>query len=90
MTCMKSLLAVMGVYVVVIFTGPAAASEAHQILQEAGVRGGLVVHLGCGNGELTAAFVCFKNERRGQESFGDFCHRVGKDHLLAQTETIRA
>ncbi|MEM8678719.1 MAG: hypothetical protein AAGF97_05095, partial [Planctomycetota bacterium] len=40
--------------------------------------------------ELTAAFSCFKAEREGQESFGDFCHRVGKDHLLARTELIRA
>ena len=33
----------------------APADEAAQILQAAGVRGGLVVHLGCGDGKLTAA-----------------------------------
>ena len=31
------------------------ADEAAQILQSAGVKGGLVVHLGCGEGKLTAA-----------------------------------
>ena len=30
--------------------------QAQQILQETGVSGGLIVHLGCGDGELTAAF----------------------------------
>ncbi|MHC4250806.1 MAG: outer membrane protein assembly factor BamB family protein [Planctomycetota bacterium] len=34
---------------------PARASEAGRILEASGVRGGLVVHLGCGTGELTAA-----------------------------------
>jgi outer membrane protein assembly factor BamB len=33
----------------------AAATAAHQILDVAGVKGGLVVHLGCGDGKLTAA-----------------------------------
>lgn len=32
-----------------------AQSEAKQILRETGVRGGLIVHLGCGDGRLTAA-----------------------------------
>ncbi len=37
-------------------TAPAAAAqEAASILQAAGVRGGLVVHVGCGDGKLTAA-----------------------------------
>ena len=31
------------------------AEDATQILSEAGVQGGLVVHLGCGDGSLTAA-----------------------------------
>ena len=39
---------------------PAAA--ARQVLEAAGVRGGLVVHLGCGDGQLTA-------ELRASESF---------------------
>ena len=33
---------------------PAATAEAARILQETGVRGGLVVHLGSGDGKLTA------------------------------------
>ena len=33
----------------------AAQSEALQILAASGVKGGLVVHLGCGDGKLTAA-----------------------------------
>jgi len=32
-----------------------AAGDAAKILQETGVRGGLIVHLGCGDGRLTAA-----------------------------------
>ncbi len=35
--------------------GAAAARQAAQLLEAAGVRGGLVVHLGCGDGTLTAA-----------------------------------
>jgi outer membrane protein assembly factor BamB len=35
--------------------GPRAEAEARAIRQETGVRGGLVVHLGCGDGRLTAA-----------------------------------
>jgi outer membrane protein assembly factor BamB len=34
---------------------PADAAQAQQILAATGVRGGLVVHLGCGDGKLTAA-----------------------------------
>ena len=34
---------------------PAAASLARQVIEATGVEGGLVVHLGCGNGRLTAA-----------------------------------
>ncbi|MHC4253023.1 MAG: class I SAM-dependent methyltransferase, partial [Planctomycetota bacterium] len=32
----------------------AGAASAREILDKSGVRGGLVVHLGCGTGELTA------------------------------------
>ncbi|MEA3367928.1 MAG: hypothetical protein U9R68_07430, partial [Planctomycetota bacterium] len=32
-----------------------AAGDAAKILQETGIRGGLIVHLGCGDGRLTAA-----------------------------------
>jgi 2-polyprenyl-3-methyl-5-hydroxy-6-metoxy-1,4-benzoquinol methylase len=31
------------------------SAEAREILQETGVRGGLIVHLGCADGRLTAA-----------------------------------
>jgi len=34
---------------------PAPEQQAEQILKECGVKGGLVVHLGCGDGRLTAA-----------------------------------
>jgi len=34
---------------------PGAAAHARQILEATGVRGGLIVHLGCGDGKLTAA-----------------------------------
>ena len=32
-----------------------AALDAQQILQDTGIQGGLIVHLGCGDGKLTAA-----------------------------------
>ncbi len=41
-------------------TGP-AATLARQILEQTGAKGGLVVHLGCGDGQLTAALRA--NER---------------------------
>jgi len=36
-------------------SGDAASAEAVQLLEDSGVGGGLVVHLGCGDGKLTAA-----------------------------------
>jgi hypothetical protein len=33
------------------------ATQAREFLNEAGVAGGLVVHLGCGDGRLTAALA---------------------------------
>ena len=44
-----------GVLVVVGAAVAAAEEQAAQVLQAAGVKGGLVVHLGCGDGKLTAA-----------------------------------
>jgi len=45
-----------GVAVAVLFTSPSAdAADAEAILEATGIRGGLVVHLGCGDGKLTAA-----------------------------------
>ncbi len=35
--------------------GGAEQDQAHRVLETAGVKGGLIVHLGCGNGSLTAA-----------------------------------
>ena len=42
-------------------SGAAGAQEARQILDAAGVKGGLVVHVGCGDGRLTTALHA--NER---------------------------
>ena len=39
----------------VVATGAVLAREPATALKEAGVTGGLVVHLGCGGGETTAA-----------------------------------
>jgi len=36
---------------------PAPAAAAKEILETAGVKGGLIVHFGCGSGELTAALL---------------------------------
>ena len=42
----------------------AEADAARQILQATGVRGGLIVHLGCGDGKLTAALRArFRRQR---------------------------
>jgi sulfite reductase (ferredoxin) len=35
---------------------------------------------------LTRVFTYFKSERESGESFGDFCHRKGKEDLLATEE----
>ena len=43
------------VLVVVVTTGAVTAKEPAAALKEAGITGGLVVHLGCGGGETTAA-----------------------------------
>ncbi len=39
--------------------------------------------------ELTLVFAYFKQDRQGPETFGDFCHRKGKDDLLAWTDSQR-
>ena len=36
--------------------------------------------------EISQVFAYFKQDRDNGESFGDFCHRKGKDDLLAWTE----
>ncbi len=53
--------------IIVFITGPICdgraldEAEAMRILTESGIRGGVIVHLGCGDGEATAAFRA--NER---------------------------
>jgi outer membrane protein assembly factor BamB len=58
---------------------PAEQSRAPQILETAGVKGGLVVHVGCGDGKLTAAL-------RASESY--IVH--GLDADAANVEKARA
>ena len=41
--------------VVLVFVAVARADDAKQILAGSGVKGGVVVHVGCGDGKLTAA-----------------------------------
>ncbi|MEQ8209022.1 MAG: NADPH-dependent assimilatory sulfite reductase hemoprotein subunit [Lacipirellulaceae bacterium] len=36
--------------------------------------------------ELAKVFRFFRDERQGEESFGDFCHRIGKEGLLAKCD----
>ncbi len=59
---MKHWLLAASIYAVCLSTAPAAdrvtkahASAARDLLTQSGVKGGLVVHLGCGDGKLTAA-----------------------------------
>jgi len=59
-----------------------AAEEAGQILETAGVTGGLVVHLGCGDGQLTAAL-------RANEGFVVQGLDSDPDHVLAARQHIR-
>ena len=40
--------------VTIIFTGFVTAEDAQEILNASEIKGGLIVHLGCGNGKLTA------------------------------------
>ena len=39
---------------------------------------------------LVPVFSYYKAERRGSESFGDFCHRLGKDAIAAYAEELGA
>ena len=55
------------------------AAQARQVLEASGVRGGLVVHLGCGDGRLTAALRA-----------GDACVVHGLDADAASVEKARA
>jgi outer membrane protein assembly factor BamB len=60
-----------------------AIGQAHEILDTAGVRGGLIVHLGCGDGRLTAAL------RAGE---GFLVHGLDADvnNVAAARDRIRA
>lgn len=42
--------------VLLIFAGTVWAKSAQEILKESGIKGGLIVHIGCRDGKLTAAF----------------------------------
>ena len=63
---------------------PAATAEAARILQETGVRGGLVVHLGSGDGKLTAALR--KNASYQVQGFDRDAKKVGeaREWLLSE------
>ncbi len=39
---------------------------------------------------LAAVLRCYKDARQEGESFGDFCHRLGKDALLAHCDEVAA
>lgn len=75
---------VVGVLCVVLSAVQVLAETATELLELAGTKGGLVVHLGCGDGELTAAL-------RGGEQY--FVHGLDTDaadvaaarsHIMAQ------
>ena len=51
--------------------GAESALQAQQIIEAVGVKGGFIVHLGCGNGELTKALPgqrALPNSRLGPRS----------------------
>jgi len=62
------------------WSGTCPAISPEQILRESGVRGGLVVHVGCGEGELTAAL------RAGE---GYIVHGLDTDPANAQRARAR-
>ncbi len=56
-----------------------AAASAKQILDASGVTGGLVVHLGCGDGTLTAAFWEAANREPAKSAPGCLVHGLDPD-----------
>ncbi|MBM4031906.1 MAG: methyltransferase domain-containing protein [Planctomycetes bacterium] len=60
-----------------------AAAQAREILAAAGVKGGLIVHIGCGDGKLTAALA-----GQGRPAHSFFVH--GLDPDPANAEKARA
>ncbi len=48
---------VFGASLAIAAAAPSAESQAENILEAAGVKGGLVVHVGCGDGRLTKALL---------------------------------
>ncbi|MHC5055787.1 MAG: class I SAM-dependent methyltransferase [Planctomycetota bacterium] len=64
--------------------GPAVdfAKEARAVIEKAGVRGGLVVHLGCGGGELTMAL-------RASDSYVVHGLDVDRDRVTTARKRIR-
>ena len=69
-------LAVWAGLVVVAFAGIASADTAVDILDATGVKGGLVVHLGCGDGKLTAGLAA--NERYLVQGLDTDAEKVGQ------------
>ena len=63
--------------------GGAEAATAKEILDATGVKGGLVIHIGCGNGKLTAAL-------RANESYS--VHGLDTDpaNVAAARKTVQA
>jgi sulfite reductase (ferredoxin) len=37
---------------------------------------------------LAPLFACYREQRRAGESFGDFCHRLGKDALTSAAAAV--
>ncbi|MHC4438247.1 MAG: methyltransferase domain-containing protein, partial [Planctomycetota bacterium] len=46
---------IMSVSALFVTPGRADTQQAGQVLEAAGIRGGLIVHIGCGQGKLTSA-----------------------------------
>ncbi|HYF00515.1 MAG TPA: class I SAM-dependent methyltransferase [Planctomycetota bacterium] len=69
----------LGILLCLAGAGASPPDEAKRLLDEAGVRGGFVVHLGCGDGALTAALKA-----------GDGFHVHGLDRDPARVEAARA
>ncbi|HIE53449.1 MAG TPA: hypothetical protein EYP85_16985 [Armatimonadetes bacterium] len=83
-----ALVGVAGLVQLTATPGSPQAALAKQILQEAGVKGGLIVHLGCGDGKLTAALYKYAPGGEGGRLNDTFLVH-GLDADPAQVRTAR-
>ena len=78
---MQSLRSILGLSLALFLSASAFADSAADIIKATGVKGGFVVHLGCGDGELTTALRVNK---------GYLVHGLGTDVTKARAAIRKA